>query len=997
MAVAYRYADDVRQSTVRYPFGTIASGRRPQVNDIAILAIFGTHSISGDTSGATWNFIGTQNSTSVYWSRVSTAHTAQRQVDIGTAIGHISVYSGVRVTGNPYSQVVSDAPGGSAVSTVLGGLSGYDTTNAFLVGILGRMGDIEASSTATFSGITGGTSTKVSGNFATGGAGGTPFVAFIDGSSGTSPASVTFNHTNQGTRGAFLFDLTDAASTTRVTTTTESSWTTYGTPAAASIVGTTGDNIGGTTTRTVDYPAGTANNDVVFFIANSVTGSISPTLSFSDAGWSAVDNYNSAPYDTTAYWRRVVGTPTSTTVTFSAATFANLNMVTIRDIDPAATTPWVTKSITYKDSASKFYSASVAVADSDQRNFLVLSGRLPGGNVASDTITWANVTGGTADTRKQGTTDGSMVMSLITGTSVTDPVSVTHDWTASSVGVGSNPATALLLNLAVLVLVEPTDSVELFVDTAWDTAETATTSAATSWDTKSVVSTTKSAGTWAVRTGVQATKTSSWTVRTSVPAATKNTLWSTRSLTTKVTATSWATASRVTTSKLSAWSVRTSVTPATKSTTWATNARTVVSKATSWTVFSPANTTKSTTWRVSQAAIPGQVTLLNSTPAIISNNASGNVSVTSSTFLTEDNAFLVAYIESSSTSATPQTHFMSDSTGLTWTQFAMKQPDSPRGGGAVSVWYASVPTFRAMNVTASRTGGGGLGFTLKVFALVNVNASDPFGSSTSGVVYGLPNSSNTVSIDLTPSVTNSIVFFGATVNLENPSDPLVSTSLTHYENWRGSSGEGAVGYQTVYSAPSNIAVTFDGGSITNFTSPWNYIALELKPVPVSVPVSKTVTTSWSTKQSITATKSASWDTYTAVSPKTVSTAWSVELAKVLLELSTSWNTRAVVETGSATSWDTYSAVGKKTQSTAWSVFLSASLTKSTTWSVAQSLIERFSTSWRVLPLPWDGSVPDATVRVSALYSEVVLGDTIDIVRVGGTHQIVAAPILEESH
>lgn len=211
MAIAFRTRGGVRAGTVYYP----DVPGNAQAGDIVFLVVYDGGYDSGGTdqegSNGTWTYLASAGSGNLYWKRLTSNISGAPYLTITSGRGQMVAFSGVRATGNPYTQVATNS-GGSANGFETAGLSGYDKTNAFLVAFFTRTGDVVSGETVTFSGVSGGTDEKATPNISTGGSGGTTMVGYYDGTSGSDGATA-FNNTpsTRGNWGAFILDLTDLA------------------------------------------------------------------------------------------------------------------------------------------------------------------------------------------------------------------------------------------------------------------------------------------------------------------------------------------------------------------------------------------------------------------------------------------------------------------------------------------------------------------------------------------------------------------------------------------------------------------------------------------------------------------------------------------------------------------------------------------------------------------------------------------------------------------
>lgn len=216
LPVAFRAAGAVRANQTYYPVGALA-------NDVLILALGGAAAFTDPD----WTLL-TQTTSSagrIYWKRHTGSATTGNEYISNTGFGQITAWSGVATSGNPFNTHISSQPGTLASSTTTADLNGYDKTNPLVIAIHFKTTDIPATTVnTTFSGITGGTATRVTTAATSLGGSVGPYMVYYDGTGGTDPATATFSHASSTNRSNIIFDLEPALVPTPVETTISTSW-----------------------------------------------------------------------------------------------------------------------------------------------------------------------------------------------------------------------------------------------------------------------------------------------------------------------------------------------------------------------------------------------------------------------------------------------------------------------------------------------------------------------------------------------------------------------------------------------------------------------------------------------------------------------------------------------------------------------------------------------------------------------------------------------------
>lgn len=159
------------------------------------------------------------------------------------------------------------------------------------------------------------------------------------------------------------------------------------------------------------------------------------------------------------------------------------------------------------------------------------------------------------------------------------------------------------------------------------------------------------------------------------------------------------------------------------------------------------------------------------------------------------------------------------------------------------------------------------------------------------------------------------------------------------------------------STPYDAAGTFSLSSIGRSSSISSYVTTASG--GGTTPVSKTVATSWSVRESAFKTSATTWGVRSGLS-KTAATSWSV-LTPLSKGSATSWSVRASVPKTSVTAWDIRTVLGK-TSATSWDVasaLTGVTRTAATTWSVRNQATATSGVVWdlragttKTAPVSW---------------------------------------------
>lgn len=199
-----------------------------------------------------------------------------------------------------------------------------------------------------------------------------------------------------------------------------------------------------------------------------------------------------------------------------------------------------------------------------------------------------------------------------------------------------------------------------------------------------------------------------------------------------------------------------------------------------------------------------------STPAYVTNLF---FSVVTASFTPPDNSILVAGANTSTPNSLATLSISNNGTALTWNQIAFINSAVGKKG-ASGLWYALLPTGRALTVTASE-GGAGNGVSLKVLVLQGADLTSVVdGTATSG--------SNNLNTFSTTAITTTRAGSILLVASEDSNDGSMSSSdLTKFssQDAGGNGTTGLVGYKILGAAGSASAnVTSTGTTAINFVA-----------------------------------------------------------------------------------------------------------------------------------------------------------------------------------